>query len=391
MIGTVRQNELAREVDSWESMNPDAERMRLALSLAVRGQGAVEPNPMVGAVVVDRLGEIVGSGYHQRFGGPHAEIEALAVAGERAAGSTVYVTLEPCCHFGKTPPCTEALIGAGVRRVVAAMADPFPRVDGGGLEQLRRSGVEVEVGLLEAEARQLNAPYLKRLQSGMPWVIAKWAMTLDGRIATRTGDSQWISGAESRQKVHELRGRVDAIMVGSGTLIADDPALTARPPGPRTATRVVVSGSGQLPTDRQLLRTARETPVLIVTCQGNEPNLTAWTEAGAELLVLPADPTAPTGHQVPIVETFQELGRRGMTNVLVEGGAKLLGTLLDADIVDEVWAFVAPMLIGGSDAPGPVGGVGVAQLSQAVRFESWNSVSIGPDLWFQGRVRRATG
>lgn len=346
---------------------------------------------MVGAVVVDRLGEIVGSGYHQRFGGPHAEIEALAVAGERAAGSTVYVTLEPCCHFGKTPPCTEALIGAGVRRVVAAMADPFPRVDGGGLEQLRRSGVEVEVGLLEAEARQLNAPYLKRLQSGMPWVIAKWAMTLDGRIATRTGDSQWISGAESRQKVHELRGRVDAIMVGSGTLIADDPALTARPPGPRTATRVVVSGSGQLPTDRQLLRTARETPVLIVTCQGNEPNLTAWTEAGAELLVLPADPTAPTGHQVPIVETFQELGRRGMTNVLVEGGAKLLGTLLDADIVDEVWAFVAPMLIGGSDAPGPVGGVGVAQLSQAVRFESWNSVSIGPDLWFQGRVRRATG
>src|SRR5262245_56892479 len=205
----------------------DSHWMLRALDLARRGQGFVEPNPMVGCVIV-RDGQVVGEGWHQRFGGEHAEIEALVAAGKQAAGGTRYVTLEPCCHYGKTPPCTEAIIPAGIKRVVAAMRDPYPKVAGGGVRQLEGAGIAVEVGLHEAEARELNAPYLKLLQAGRPWVIAKWAMTLDGKIATRSGYSQWISSDASRAIAHELRGRVDAILIGRRTAQIDDPLLTAR-------------------------------------------------------------------------------------------------------------------------------------------------------------------
>ena len=199
------------ELDLWH--------MQRALALAAAGQGAVEPNPMVGCVIA-RGAEIIGEGWHRRFGGDHAEVEALRLVGPRAAGATLYVTLEPCCHFGKTPPCTRAILAAGIRRVVAAMPDPFPQVAGGGTAELRAAGVEVELGLLEDDARRLNAPYLKLLQRGRPWVLAKWAMTLDGKIATRTGASRWISGEPSRQAVHALRGRMDAIVVGRETAAA---------------------------------------------------------------------------------------------------------------------------------------------------------------------------
>ena len=195
--------------------------VRRALELAARGRGAVEPNPMVGAVVLDAAGEPAGEGWHRTFGEPHAEVNALAAAGDRARGGTLVVTLEPCCHVGKTPPCTDAVLRSGVRRVVAAMADPFPKVAGGGVKILRDAGLDVHVGLCEAEARRLNAPYLKLLRTGRPWVHLKWAMTLDGKIATRTGDSKWISSDESRAGVHALRGRADAIIVGRGTLVAD--------------------------------------------------------------------------------------------------------------------------------------------------------------------------
>src|SRR5919197_3355884 len=211
----------------------DLDWMSRALELAERGRGFVEPNPLVGAVVV-RDGRVVGEGWHRRYGEAHAEVNALAAAGEAARGATLYVTLEPCCHHGKTPPCTDAVLRAGVRRVVAAMADPFPQVAGQGVAQLRAAGVEVEVGVCEREARELNAPYLTLLAEGRPYVHAKWAMSLDGKIATRGGDSRWISGPASREVVHRLRGRVDAILVGAGTVRADDPLLTARPLGPRT-------------------------------------------------------------------------------------------------------------------------------------------------------------
>lgn len=212
------------DLDRWH--------MRRALELAARGQGAVEPNPMVGCVIA-RGAEIIGEGFHRRFGQAHGEVEALQMAGDRAAGATLYVTLEPCCHHGKTPPCTKAVLAAGVARVVVAAGDPFPEVHGGGMAELRAAGLDVELGVLEDEARRLNAPYLKLIETGRPWIIAKWAMTLDGKIATATGDSRWISNAQSRETVHRLRGRMDAILAGRGTTAKDDPLLTARPPGPQ--------------------------------------------------------------------------------------------------------------------------------------------------------------
>src|SRR5690606_10988967 len=267
--------------------------MRRALELAAGGRGYVAPNPMVGCMIV-RDGAIVGEGFHGRFGGPHAEVEALRSLADPALarGATAYVTLEPCCHIGKTPPCSDALITAGVARVVVALQDPFPRVSGGGLAQLRAAGIEVEVGVLQNEAEQLSAAYLKRLRSGRPWVIAKWAMTLDGRIATKTGDSQWISGEVSRGKVHRLRGLVDGVVVGAGTVAADDPVLTARPPGPRTATRIVVAGSRLPGLDSRLIRTLDEAPLLIVTPSTvSQAAIEPLAAAGAEMLVCnTADP-----------------------------------------------------------------------------------------------------
>src|SRR6516225_9006543 len=261
--------------------------MRRALELAERGRGHVEPNPLVGAVVV-RDGVNVGEGWHRRYGEAHAEVNALSAAGEAARGATLYVTLEPCCHHGKTPPCTDAILRAGVGRVVAAMLDPFPQVAGRGADILRAAGVAFEVGVLEAEARRLNAPYLTLLREGRPYVLAKWAMTLDGKIATRTGDSKWISNKASGCRVHELRGRVDAILVGVGTALADDPQLTARPPGPRTATRVVLDSRCRLPLMSQLATTARIVPTLVATtAAAPEDAAGALAAQGCEVLRLP--------------------------------------------------------------------------------------------------------
>jgi diaminohydroxyphosphoribosylaminopyrimidine deaminase/5-amino-6-(5-phosphoribosylamino)uracil reductase len=356
-------------------MTADERWMRQALALAVHGRGAVEPNPMVGAVVLSADGRQIGEGYHRRHGGPHAEVIALAAAGEAARGGTLVITLEPCCHHGKTPPCTDAVLLSGVRRVVVAMADPFPRVAGGGLKLLRDAGLDVTIGVCEAEARRLNAPYLKLLRTGKPWVIAKWAMTLDGKIATRAGDSKWISGEESRRRVHESRGRVDAVIVGRGTVVADDPSLTARPPGPRTATRVVLSASGELPERCRLRATARGVPVLVAT--GNESKLAGWAADGAEVLALPAGDGG-----VSVDALLTELGRRRMTNVLVEGGAGVLGAFLDARAVDEVWAFVAPTLVGGM-GPSPVGGCGVERIAEALQATEATVERVGEDVLIQ--------
>ena len=356
----------------------DSDYMARALELAARGRGLVEPNPLVGAVVV-RDGTIVGEGWHEKYGQAHAEVNALNQAGDAARGSTLYVTLEPCCHFGKTPPCTEAVIGAGVRRVVAAMLDPFPQVAGQGASRLREAGIVVEVGIGEAFerlARRLNAPYLKRLRTGRPWVIAKWAMTLDGKIATRTGASKWITGEAARARVHELRARMDAIIVGKGTLLADDPLLTARPPGPRTATRVVLTATGTgLPTSSRLLETIEVAPVLVVTTPAGAAQLSGWRERGAEVIGL---------SDVEIKSVLTELGRRGMTNVLVEGGAGTLGRFRDAGEIDEVYAFIAPKLFGGFDALTPVGGLGIAVLDDAWSLAEWDVDRLGDDLLIHG-------
>jgi diaminohydroxyphosphoribosylaminopyrimidine deaminase/5-amino-6-(5-phosphoribosylamino)uracil reductase len=353
--------------------------MRKALALAAQGRGYVEPNPMVGAIVLDARGCLVGEGWHQKFGGPHAEVQALEQAGERARGGTLIVTLEPCCHWGKTPPCTDAVIRTGISRVVAAMTDPFPRVAGGGSSILRQAGLEVSVGLLEQESRRLNAPYLKLLRTGQPWVHLKWAMTLDGKIATSTGDSRWISGEESRRTVHDLRGRMDAILVGRGTLAADDPLLTARPPGPRVPRRVVVSSSGVLPDRCRLLATARDVPVTVFTAEPNLSRLSWWAEAGAEVVGLPADEGG-----LSIQRVLDDLGGRRLTNILVEGGAGLLGSFLDSRAGDEFHVFIAPRLAGGASAPGPIGGKGMERMADSLDLAEFSFEGSGQDVYLHG-------
>ncbi len=380
--------------------------MRRAFELAARGQGFVEPNPMVGAVLVDDQLRLLGEGSHQRFGGPHAEIEAIRDAEvrrkkqkkKRLKEATLFVSLEPCCHFGKTPPCTQAILAAGVRKVVIGRSDPSPHANGKGVAELRSAGIEVEVGLLEDEAKRLTAPFAKRVVTGLPWVIAKWAMSWDGKIATRSGDSQWISNEASRAVVHQVRGRMDAILVGAETARHDDPLLTARPPGPRTATRVVLDSIASLRTDSQLVRTAGEFPLLVIAGpDAPTANVTRLREAGVEVCVLADEstPLAPVStakdlKRIRPVEpqaALLELGRRGITNVLVEGGAAVLGAFADLDLIDEVLVFIGSKLIGGQAASGPMSGIGCDPLSQARRLDEVHVKLLDGDVFLSGRVR----
>ena len=357
----------------------DEQWMRRALELAERGRGYVEPNPLVGAVVV-REDRAVGAGWHQRYGEAHAEVHALAAAGAAAAGATLYVTLEPCCHHGRTPPCTEAILRAGIARVVAAMADPFPQVGGKGLELLKRAGLQVQCGMAEKEARRLNAPYLKRLATGWPYVHAKWAMTLYGKSATRTGASQWISNAMSRHVAHALRGRMDAVVVGIGTVLADNPRLTARPPGPRIACRVILDSSARLPEESHLARTARQIRVLVVAgtdCPKQRRQV--LERLGCEVL-----PLEGPGNHASVASLLAELGRRGMTNVMVEGGAAVLGSFWDARAVDEVHIFLAPRLMGGKDARSPLAGSGAAAMNEAVTLAHCHVRELAGDIYVNG-------
>ncbi|MFM7291242.1 MAG: bifunctional diaminohydroxyphosphoribosylaminopyrimidine deaminase/5-amino-6-(5-phosphoribosylamino)uracil reductase RibD [Planctomycetia bacterium] len=363
--------------------------MRRALELARRGEGRVEPNPMVGAVVVaaaggDRAGRIVGEGWHAAFGGPHAEVMALAAAGTAARGATLAVTLEPCCHHGKTPPCTDAIIAAGITRVIVATRDPFPAVNGSGLDSLRQAGIEVETGVCAAEARRLIAPFRMLVERQRPWLIAKWAMSLDGRVATATGESRWISSEASRGLVHALRGRMDGILCGIGTAVADDPLLTARPPGPRLPLRIVLDGAARLPLESRLVRTAREVPVLVaVGPDAPADRLRQLEAAGCEVWQgRAAEP------QERLAALLAELGSRRLTNVLVEGGPTVLGSLADAQVIDEVWAFLAPTLIGGAASPAPIAGAGIAALATATALEIEHVDRSGGDLLIRGIIRR---
>jgi len=361
----------------------DRHFMARAVELASRGIGGVEPNPPVGCLIV-REGRLIAEGWHTCFGGPHAEVMALRALGGIAQGATMYVTLEPCCHHGKTPPCTDAILQAGVCRVVVAVPDPFPQVAGQGIARLRDAGVVVDLLPDCQPARDLVAPYLKLIARRRPWVIAKWAMTLDGKLATRSGDSQWISNAASRRIVHQLRGRVDAILVGRRTVEADDPLLTARPPGPRQAVRVVVDSMAAIDPRSKLVASARDIPVVIATGpEADRTNLEVLRRAGCELLQCPAhDPAAR------ITQLLDTLGERQMTNVLVEGGGNLLGSLFDLQEVDEVHVFIAPKLVGGATATTPVGGRGVATIADALQLADAQLDAIEGDAYIHGRVRR---
>ena len=344
--------------------NADKQFMAIALESARRGQGWVEPNPMVGCVIV-RDGAVIGQGFHRQFGGPHAEIEALQSlpSAADAKDATAYVTLEPCCHHGKTPPCSNALIDAGIARVVVAMADPFPQVSGGGLSQLSDAGLKTTVGVLRDQAQSLNAPYLKRIRTGLPWVIAKWAMTVDGRIATVSGESQWITGEAARGDVHQLRSRVDAITVGMGTVTADDPMLNARSsdPLPRVATRVVFCRHRLPSMQSKLVQSAADIPTLVFA--GSQLASDQLEELQSrQVTVVQLDSDDPSEM---VSSALQELGKREMTNVMLEGGGELLASFLAADQIDECRVYIGPKLFGGQQAKGPIGGAGMERIAEA--------------------------
>ncbi|MCZ6722121.1 MAG: bifunctional diaminohydroxyphosphoribosylaminopyrimidine deaminase/5-amino-6-(5-phosphoribosylamino)uracil reductase RibD [Alphaproteobacteria bacterium] len=351
--------------------------MATALGLARRGLGRVWPNPSVGCVLV-REGRIVGRGWTQASGRPHGEAGALAQAGAAARGASAYITLEPCAHSGETPPCADALIGAGIRRAVVALEDPDPRVDGKGLKRLREAGVEVALGCGAEEAAEINAGFLSRIRRARPLVTLKLASTLDGRIATHRGESQWITGEAARALAHRLRAENDAVMIGIGTALADDPRLTCRLPGleARSPVRVVLDARLRLPVMGRLVSTAREVATWIVTLDDvARERERPYRRKGVEVIRVPADAMGDPD----AAETLKALGARGLTRVLVEGGSVLAAALLGARLVDRIAWFRAPSIIGGDGIPATVA-FGVEKLSDMPRFRRASIAALGPDL-----------
>jgi diaminohydroxyphosphoribosylaminopyrimidine deaminase/5-amino-6-(5-phosphoribosylamino)uracil reductase len=368
----------------------EARRMLdLAARLALRGVGRVEPNPAVGCVLV-KDGQVIGMGHHRRFGGPHAEREALADAkarGHDPRGCHVYVTLEPCATTGKQPPCTEALIEAGVARVTYARRDPHPQ-KGGGHEVLEAAGIPCEESTESTLAIGVSAPFVKRVKTGMPWVIAKWAQTIDGRVATRTGESKWISGEAARRRVHRLRARVDAVLTGIGTVMADDPMLTARGvPIRRRAMRVVADTDLDLPSESALARTAREVPTL-VACDKSLVGADIMRQRqhelealGVQLVPVPAGQRAGGGGAIDLTSLLRMLHvEHGVSTVMVEAGPGLLGSLIEDDLVDEAVIYIAPMLLGDELAKSVAVGRVAEQLKAARRYALWRVRPVGDDI-----------
>jgi diaminohydroxyphosphoribosylaminopyrimidine deaminase / 5-amino-6-(5-phosphoribosylamino)uracil reductase len=374
------------------AIKADTDRAHLAraIELAGNGAGSVKPNPIVGAVVA-RGEQVLGEGWHEQFGGAHAEVNAIEACGlEELSDATLYVSLEPCCHEGKTPPCTDAIIQSGIRRVVVASDDPTEKASGRGLGILRDEGIDVVLGdgELAARARLLNQAFRKHARVGRPWVLFKSAMTLDGKVATRTGDSQWISGEDSRSLGHRWRAAVDAVAVGIGTALADDPQLTARPEGepaepshqPR---RVVFDTLARLPQTSRLVTAAAEIPLTVVVSRAAARSDTDALEvAGAQVLVA-------TGENEParVRSALEQLGALGVASVLLEGGPHLAGAFLDAGEIDEIRLFLAPLLLGGSAARDPLEGMGVERISEAMRALTFECSRVGEDLLVSARLR----
>jgi diaminohydroxyphosphoribosylaminopyrimidine deaminase / 5-amino-6-(5-phosphoribosylamino)uracil reductase len=366
----------------------DSLMMVRALEIAARGVGQVSPSPLVGCVIVSASGVIVGEGHYLYDGVKHAETLALEQAGSRARGGTAYISLEPHAHYGRTPPCTDALIEAHIARVVVSIEDPNPKVSGRGFAHLRSSGIEVETGLVAAEAARLNEAYLHSMRTGLPFVHLKLATSLDGRIATRTGDSRWITGEASRSRVHELRHRYDAVLIGSGTARADDPFLTDRSGRPRRrpSTRVVLDGTLALSEDSKLAATAREAPVIVYTSDAADRSKSlALAARGVEVL-----PLASGGRDLRLV--LENLAARSVQSILIEGGATVAGAFLEAGLVDKVTFFIAPLIIGGLTAPSAVGGMGAQRIVDAVRLERMEVARHGEDVEITGYpLRKRTG
>lgn len=383
-------------------MVSDAEYMKRAIELAYRGRGWVDPNPMVGCVIV-KDNHIIGEGWHKKFGGPHAEREALADCAARGydvRGACVYVTLEPCSHFGKTPPCADALIEAEVSRVVIGSADPNPQVAGQGIARIKDAGIEVCEGVMRQDCDKLNVAFFHWISTSLPLVIAKYAMTLDGKIATRTGASKWITGEVARRRVHEDRARYAAVMVGVGTVIADDPMLTARLDDVsgdladadnfggnggalpvHQPTRVICDTHLRTPLDCKIVQSCDISPVLIATCNPDTAKQRLYQDAGCAILHFEEQ-----GGRVPMQKLISKLGEMGIDSVIVEGGSSILGAVFDEGLVDMVQTYIAPKVIGGVEAASPVGGRGVDLPSSAHMFDDVCIERLGKDVLIEARL-----
>ena len=361
----------------------DEEMMKKALELAAKGKGSVEPNPMVGAVIV-KGGKIIGAAFHEKFGAKHAEINALREAGGDAGGATLFVTLEPCCHQGKTPPCTKTIIKAGIKKVVAAMEDPNHHAKGKGLKQLKDAGVDIEVGVLKEEACRLNAPYIKLVTQGVPYFTAKWAMSLDGKISTFTGDSKWITCEAARKEAHRLRSSASAIMVGINTVLADDPLLTVRAVAGRNPARIVVDSEGRLSPETKIVKSAGDAPVYIATT-GRAPaeRIEALLHARCKGILC-----SEKEGRVNFKELACHLGKMELTNVLIEGGGELLGSAFDEGVIDRVAVFIAPKVIGGSTAKTPVAGAGIEKIAEALSLKNVTIKNLDCDILIEGDILR---
>lgn len=360
----------------------DIRYMNRAIELADRGKGWVNPNPLVGAVLV-KDGRIIGEGWHERYGGLHAERNAFKHCGEDPVGATLYVTLEPCCHYGKTPPCTEAILEHRIARVVVGLTDPNPLVAGEGMEILRRAGIEVVAGVEESRIREQNRVFLKYITSRMPWVVMKTAMTLDGKIAAYTGDSRWVTGEEARLRVQEMRRTYMGIMVGTGTVKADNPMLNCRLEGEvRQPVRIVVDSGAGLDLNCRLVETARQYRMIVVhTRRALSGKLSVLRDKGVELLLC-----QEKEGRVDLADMLRQLGHSGIDSILLEGGGQLNESFLKAGLVDEVCAFVAPKLIGGKEAKTPVEGEGIARMSEAITLRQVKVETVGEDVLITGYI-----
>ncbi|KAA9302198.1 MULTISPECIES: bifunctional diaminohydroxyphosphoribosylaminopyrimidine deaminase/5-amino-6-(5-phosphoribosylamino)uracil reductase RibD [Aerococcus] len=357
----------------------DEEWMRRALDLAKKGQGWVNPNPLVGAVIV-KDGRLIGQGYHGTYGQAHAEREALAACTEDPEGATLYVNLEPCCHYGKTPPCTEAVIASGIQRVVVGALDPHDKVAGKGVQALKEAGLAVEVGVVEADCHHLNRVFEKYIVSQRPYLVAKYAMTLDGKIATRTGQSRWVTGPEARQRVHQTRHALAAIMVGVNTVLADDPQLTCRIEGGKDPVRVICDSKLRTPLSSRVVQTANQVPTYLATTCLDADRQAPYREAGCGIIEL----GQRQGH-LDLVDLMDQLGQLGLDSVLLEAGGTLTWSALDLGLVDEVHSYIAPKLFGGQ-AMSPVAGQGVAEPDQAIQLEPFAWSQVGADYLIESKV-----
>lgn len=358
----------------------DQDYMALALSLAERGMGWASPNPMVGAVIV-KDGRIIGQGWHQRCGQPHAERNALAACTEPPQGATMYVTLEPCCHYGRQPPCTQAILDAGIRRVVVGSGDPNPLVAGKGIALLQERGVEVIQHVLENDCDRLNQVFFHYIRTKRPYVVMKYAMTLDGKIAVYTGDSKWVTGEDARAQVQQLRHRYTGIMVGVGTVLADDPLLTCRLPGGRSPVRIICDTHLRTPLTAQVVSTARQFPTLLATCCTEEEKQRPYRAAGCQIITVPER----DGH-VDLDCLMDKLGQAEIDSILLEGGGTLNWTALEQGIVQKVLVYLSPKLVGGRDAKTPVEGGGMARMAQAIQLINTHITQIGGDFLLESEV-----